>query len=142
MPIKRKFARSLPFGAMLFASACASAQPSVPFSASNRAAPRIETRAAPGYRLYRAGYRLKGGGALVTAQLCRLPGWAAQGPGRLEVLRLDPAGTVAERQVSYLPRLGLRSGNNCTGVAAHFDHAPGYGETVRICALSGGGKCG
>lgn len=102
----------------------------------------MEPRAAAGFRLYRAGYRLKGEGALVTAQLCRLPGWAAQGPGKLEVLRLDPAGAVAETHVSYLPRLGLRSGSNCTGVAAPLDHAPRFGEVVRVCALSGRAKCG
>lgn len=96
----------------------------------------------PGFRLYRPGYRLTGDKGRVTAQLCRLPGWAAQGPGRLEVLRLDPSGAVAERHVSYLPRLGLRSGNNCTSVSAPLDHAPGYGEVVRVCALSGKGKCG
>ena len=107
----------------------------------DRSPPKIVAKAAPGFRIYRAGYRLTKSGALVTAQLCRLPGWAAAGPGRVQVERVDPDGKVLEQHSSYLARLGLRSGNNCTSITTRLDRAPNYGEQINICALSGRSAC-
>ncbi len=106
-----------------------------------RTPPKIVAKAAPGFRIYRSGYRLTKSGALVTAQLCRLPGWAAAGPGQVQVERVDPGGKVLERHSLYLARLGLKSGNNCTSITTLLDSAPNYGEQVNICALSGRSTC-
>ena len=134
-------------------SACASAQtpastaPSRGMGNGNavpgpgRTPPKIVAKAAPGFRIYRAGYRLTKSGALVTAQLCRLPGWAAAGPSRIQVERADQGGKVLERHSSYLPRLGLRSGNNCTSISTRVDSVPNYGDQINICALSGRSTC-
>jgi hypothetical protein len=103
--------------------------------------PKLKTHAPAGFRLYRPGYRLAGQGALVSVQICRLPGWAAAGPQHLRVERLDPSGQLAESHERYLPRLGMRPGNNCTSAALHLDAVPTYGETIKICALSGGASC-
>ena len=107
----------------------------------DRTPPKLVAKAAAGFRIYRAGYRLTKSGALVTAQLCRLPGWAAAGPGQVQVERLDPGGKVLERHSSYLPRLGLSSGNNCTSISTRLDSAPNYGDQINICALSGRSTC-
>ena len=109
--------------------------------AATRPLPKIETHAVPGYRLYRPGYRLSGKGALVTAQLCRIPGWAGQGPTRLVIERVDPDGAIAERHVVTLSRLGMRAYNNCTSVATRLEKVPDYGEKVEICARSGKATC-
>ena len=109
--------------------------------APDRTPPKIVAKAAPGFRIYRSGYRLTKSGALVTAQLCRLPGWAAAGPGQVQVERVDPGGRILERHSSYLARLGLKSGNNCTSITTLLDSAPNYGEQVNICALSGRSTC-
>ena len=109
--------------------------------APGRTPPKIVAKAAPGFRIFRAGYRLTKSGALVTAQLCRLPGWAAAGPGQVQVERVDPGGRILERHSSYLARLGLKSGNNCTSITTRLDSAPNYGEQISICALSGRSTC-
>ncbi len=109
--------------------------------AADRQLPRLKTHAPAGFRLYRPGYRLAGTGALVSVQICRLPGWAAGGPQHLRIERLDPGGQLAESHERYLPRLGMRPGNNCTSAALRLDAVPTYGETIKICALSGGGNC-
>ena len=122
----------------------ASALASVPApqdSASGRPLPKIETRVAAGFRIYRPGYRLSGKGALVTAQVCRLPGWAGQGPGHVEVERIASGGDVAESHLTVLPRLGMHAGNNCAAAAVKLEQIPDYGENVRICAVSGRLKC-
>ncbi len=106
-----------------------------------RELPRIKTHAPAGFRLYRPGYRLVGTGALVSVQLCRLPGWAAASPQRLRVERLDASGQPGESHERYLPRLGERTGNNCSFAALRVDSVPMYGETIKICAISGGGAC-
>ena len=134
-------------------SGCASAQPPGATAPSrdmgnensergpDRTPPKIVAKAAPGFRIYRAGYRLTKSGALITAQLCRLPGWAAAGPSRIQVERADQGGMVLERHSSFLPRLGLRSDNNCTSISTRLDSAPNYGDKINICALSGRSTC-
>ena len=116
------------------AAAGAAAAPNLPM-------PRIKTYAPPGFRVYRPGYRLAGRGVLVTAQLCRLPGYATAGPQHVRIELLDAAGTVAESHEQYLPRLGMRFGNNCSSTGVHLDAVPNYGETIKICAGSGKGAC-
>ena len=106
-----------------------------------RSLPQLKTHAPPGFRLYRSGYRLTGKGALVIAQLCRLPGWATTGPQHLRVERLDPGGQISESHEQYLPRLGLRLGNNCSSAVMRLDTVPNYGETIKLCAISRPGNC-
>jgi|SRR5579863_8098226 len=103
--------------------------------------PKIKTHAPAGFRLYRPGYRLAGKGALVTAQLCRLPGYASAGPQHLRVERLNASGRPGESHEQYLPRLGMRMGNNCSIASVRLDTVPNYGETIKICATSGAGNC-
>ena len=112
-----------------------------PVAASIHDLPKIETRASAGFRIYRPGYRLSGNGALVTAQLCRLPGWAGQGPAQFEVARIASGGGVIESHINYLPQLSMHVGNNCTSAAVKLEHVPDYGQKVRICAVSGRLKC-
>ena len=108
---------------------------------ASRPLPQLKTHAPPGFRLYRPGYRVAGKGALVTVQLCRLPSWAAAGPQRLRVERIDADGQPGESHEQYLPRLGMRPGINCSSAAMRLDAVPGYGETIKLCALSGRGTC-
>lgn len=110
-------------------------------AAAGRPLPQLKTHAPPGFRLYRPGYRRADTGALVSVQLCRLPGWAAPSPQRLRVERLDPAGQLSESHERYLPRLGMRTGNNCRTAMLHLDAVPDYGETIRICAITGRASC-
>ena len=112
-----------------------------PDQGPDRSLPRIKTHAPAGFRLYRPGFRLAGNGALVSVQLCRLPGWAAGSPQRLRVERLDAAGQIGESHEHYLPRLGERLGNNCSSTAIRLDAVPTYGETIKICAVSGRDTC-
>lgn len=109
--------------------------------ALNQKLPRIETSATAGFRLYRAGYRLAGQGILVSVQLCRIPGWAAAGPHRLRVELTGSDGNISEGVQVYLPRLGMRAGNNCIYSSVHMKAPPNYGEIIKICTLSGGKAC-
>ncbi len=106
-----------------------------------RPSPRIETHASAGFRLYRAGYRLMGHGALVSVQICRLPFWAGPGPGYVRVETLDSAGAISESHQARPPRLGMRSGNNCASASLRLDRVPDYGDTVKLCTLRGNGSC-
>lgn len=108
---------------------------------SNLPLPRIMTYAPAGFRFYRPGYRLVGKGALVSAQLCRLPGYASASPQHLRIERLDPVGRTAESHEQYLTRLGMRVGNNCSFAGLRLASVPTYGETIKICATSGRGTC-
>ncbi len=108
---------------------------------ADRPLPQLKTHAPIGFRLYRPGYRLAGKGALVSAQLCRLPWWAGGSPQRLRVERLDRDGQPGESHEQYLPRLGLRPGNNCAAAGVRLDAVPTYGEVIKICAVSGRGNC-
>lgn len=103
--------------------------------------PQLKTHAPIGFRLYRPGYRLAGKGALVSVQLCRLPWWAGGSPQRLRVERLGRDGQPGETHEQYLQRLGMRPGNNCASAGVRLDAVPSYGETVKICAISGRGNC-
>ncbi len=103
--------------------------------------PRIKTHAPAGFRLYRPGYRLAGKGVMVSAQLCRLSGYASASPQYLLVERLEPSGQLGESHEQYLPRLGMRMGNNCSFASVRLDAVPTYGETIKICATSGRANC-
>ena len=120
-------------------SSAAPSQTSDP--SGSRPLPKVETHAPFGFRITRPGYRMAGKGVLITAQLCRLPFWAAPTPGSIRVERVDGAGAVAESRNAYVPRLGLRVYNNCTSISAKLDGIPDYGETVKICAQTRHGNC-
>ena len=107
----------------------------------NGSLPRIIAHAPAGFRLYRAGYRLAGIAVLVSVQLCRLPGWAAPSPARLRVERQDAGGHTSESAQVYLPRLGMRIGDNCSFSSLHLATVPNYGEVLKICAVSGRMSC-
>jgi hypothetical protein len=98
--------------------------------------PRIETHATAGFRLYRPGYRLTGKGVLVSAQVCRIPFWAAAGPQRLRVELRDTTGQTVDSTQVFLPRLGLRPGNNCAYTSARLNTVPDYGTRIEICLPS------
>ena len=68
--------------------------------------PRIETHAAPGFRLYRAGYRLAGKGLLVTVQLCRI----LAGPLRVPSAFVSSGRIPQARQLRAAKPISLGSG--------------------------------
>jgi hypothetical protein len=91
--------------------------------------------------LYRPGYRIAGPGVLITAQLCRLPGWAAPSPTRLRAERIDARGKLGDSHEVALSRLGMRAGNNCTAISVRLASRPDYMETLKVCAQNRRGSC-
>jgi len=51
------------------------------------------------------------------------------------------SGEPGENHEHYLARLGGRIGANCTTAALHLDAVPTYGESIKICAVSGRDTC-
>lgn len=100
--------------------------------------PTIKTQAPTGFRLYRPGYRMAGQGVLVSVQICRIPGWAAAGPQRLQVELRNSMGATVDSAQAFLPSLGLRASNNCASSSVRLSTVPSYGDNVTVCAMISG----
>ena len=102
------------------------AQP--PLQGPPAAPPRIETRASFGFRLRESAYRAqRAGGAVVSTQLCRLPGWAGASIAMLRFEARHADGQVFEMHEAFPPRLAIGLGQNCATLATRFTQAPAAG---------------
>jgi hypothetical protein len=101
----------------------------------------FDLRSMSGFRLTEPSYRAKGDGMDVSVLVCRVIGWAASSPASVHFLRAGPGADALRHHDVRISRMGLRGGENCERVVAHFVGAPDRLEKVTICLAYSHRRC-